>query len=161
MAGKAVLLAIVASLALAAGAYAALIVGTPRNDQLVGTPQADQIYALGGNDSIRARGGNDEIHGQGDGDRIKAGAGDDESHGGGGPDSMWAGRGADRQFGGPGDDVLHALADDDQMDGLDCGSGQDVAWLDQAERGLYRIANCEVLKIVVPTAEQLAEEDED
>ena len=70
-------------------------------------------------------------------------------------------RGADRQFGGPGNDVLHALADDDQMDGLDCGRGQDVAWLNQAERGLYRIANCEVLKIVVPTAEQLADEDED
>ena len=74
---------------------------------------------------------------------------------------MWAGGGADRQFGGPGDDVLHALADDDQVDGLDCGPGQDVAWLSQNERGLYRIDGCELLKIVVPTAEQLAEEDED
>ena len=51
--------------------------------------------------------------------------------------------------GGQGDDVLHALANDDQLDGLDCGPGQDVAWLNQAERGLYRIANCEVVKIVV------------
>ena len=113
-----------------------------------------------GNDSIRARRA-DEIRGQADGDRIKAGADNDVSYGGGGPDSMWAGSGRDRQFGGPGDDVLHALADDDQLDVLDCGRGQDVAWLNQNERGLYRIEDCEVLKIVVPSAEQLAEEDED
>ena len=55
----------------------------------------------------------------------------------------------------------NALADDDQVDGLNCGRGQDVAWLSQNERGLYRIEDCEILKIVVPTAEQLAEEDED
>jgi hypothetical protein len=39
--------------------------------------------------------------------------------------------------------------------------GPDVAWLGQNERGLYRIADCELLKIMVRAAEQLAEEDED
>jgi hypothetical protein len=82
-------------------------------------------------------------------------------YGGFGPDSMWAGSGADRQFGGPGDDVLHALADDDQVDALDCGPGNDVAWLSKKERGLYRVRDCEVVKIVVPSAADLAEEDED
>jgi hypothetical protein len=74
---------------------------------------------------------------------------------------MWAGAGADRLFGGTGDDVLRALADDDQLDVLDCGPGDDVAWLSKDERGLYRIVNCEVVKIVQPSAEQLAEEGED
>ena len=45
MTGKAVLLAVIAGLALAAAAYGALIVGTPRDDQLVGSPAADPIYA--------------------------------------------------------------------------------------------------------------------
>jgi Ca2+-binding RTX toxin-like protein len=128
---------------------------------LVGTPAADQIYAQAGNDVARGRGGADQIYGQQGDDLAKGGSGDDVTHGGRGDDSMWAGAGADRQHGGPGEDVLHALADDDQPDALDCGDGDDVAWLSANERGLYRVSNCEVVKIIVPTAAELAEEDDD
>ena len=61
----------------------------------------------------------------------------------------------------PGDDVIHALAEDDQLDVIDCGAGNDVAWLSQLERGLYRVRDCEVVKIIVPTPAELADEDED
>ena len=38
----------------------------------------------------------------------------------------------------PGDDVLHALADDNQLDIVDCGAGHDVAWLNVAREGQVR-----------------------
>jgi len=50
-------------------------------------------------------------------------------YGGAGNDVLWPGAGADVQFGGPGDDVLHALANDNQRDVLDCGPGYDVAYV--------------------------------
>ena len=62
-------------------------------------------------------------------------AGDDSISGGDGNDVMWVGRGADAEYGGPGDDVLHALADDNQLDIVDCGPGYDVAWLSPAGKG--------------------------
>ena len=41
-----------------------------------------------------------------------------------------------------------------------CGSN-DVAWLNKEERGLYRVRDCEVVKIIVPSPADLAEEDGD
>ncbi len=41
----------------------------------------------------------------------------------------WAGAGADVQNTGAGDDILHALANDNQPDILDCGPGFDVAYV--------------------------------
>jgi Ca2+-binding RTX toxin-like protein len=54
---------------------------------------------------------------------IKGGEGNDVEYGGEGNDSMWVGRGADVEYGGPGDDVLHAPADDNRLDIVDCGAG--------------------------------------
>jgi Ca2+-binding RTX toxin-like protein len=48
-------------------------------------------------------------------------------YGGEGNDVLWAGAGGDVQFGGQGSDVLHALANDDQRDVMDCAPGLDVA----------------------------------
>jgi hypothetical protein len=42
--------------------------------------------------------------------------------------------GRDYAHGGPGDDTLHALADDNRLDTLDCGPGNDTAYLNAAER---------------------------
>ena len=42
---------------------------------------------------------------------------------------IWPGAGADVQYGGQGNDVLHALANDNQPDILDCGPGYDVAYV--------------------------------
>jgi hypothetical protein len=47
---------------------------------------------------------------------------------------------------------LHALANDNQVDVLDCGSGDDVAWLNRNDPR-DRTINCETVKIVVPTTE--------
>jgi hypothetical protein len=71
---------------------------------------------------------------------------------------MWVGRGADAEYGGPGNDVLHAIANDNRLDIVDCGSGHDVAWLSVAERGKYVIRGCEVRNWIVPTPEQAGEE---
>ncbi len=42
---------------------------------------------------------------------------------------MWPGAGVDVQYGGQGNDVLHALANDNQRDIIDCGPGYDVAYV--------------------------------
>ena len=117
--------------------------------------------AKAGNDSIRARGGPDEIHGQADGDRVKAGAGDDVSYGGGGPDNMWPAVAPTGSSAGRETTFSMPWQTTTRWTGSTAASGQDVAWLSQNERGLYRIDDCEILKIVVPSAEQLAEENED
>jgi Ca2+-binding RTX toxin-like protein len=159
-----VLTAAVCSLAVAGsalGATKAVFVGTPGPDTIYGTRSADAIYGKAGNDSLRGRAGNDVIHGERGDDVIKGGEDNDVEYGGEGSDSMWVGRGADAEYGGPGDDVLHALADDNRLDIVDCGAGHDVAWLNVEEKGKYVIRGCEVRNWVVPTAEQVAEETGD
>ena len=161
MAGKAALLVVVAGLSFRGdGIRSPHRRHAPRRPARWGRRGRPDLRQAG-NDSIRARGGRDEIHGQADGDRVKAGAGDDVSYGGGGPDNMWAGGGADRQFGGPGDDASPCPGRRRPGGRARLRPGQDVAWLSQNERGLYRIDDCEILKIVVPSAEQFAEENED
>jgi hypothetical protein len=83
---------------------------------------------------------------------IRGTAGDDVLRGGGGPDliyglggndSIWGGRGADRELGGTGDDVLHALAYDHRVDVLDCGPGDDTAYLNGVDAVRDRTIGCE------------------
>jgi hypothetical protein len=107
---KLVLPAVVAGLLLAAAASAAsldLIRGTDGPDNLNGTSGPDIIYARG------ARGG----------------PGNDVVYGGAGNDVLWVGAGADVQYGGTGNDILHALANDNQPDIINCGPGYDVAYV--------------------------------
>ncbi|MGZ4382395.1 MAG: hypothetical protein ACXVZ2_05840 [Gaiellaceae bacterium] len=79
-------------------------------------------------------------------------AGDDVLVGGAGNDSIWTGAGRDYASGGPGDDVLHALANDNRLDTLDCGPGNDTAYLNAAERA--RTIGCE--KVIVLSAADAA-----
>lgn len=182
MRGRLILLvAGVAGLAFAATALARsylVIVGTPEPDSLVGTAMADVVYAKAGDDSVRAGDGSDVVYGQAGADVLHGADGHDVLYGGGGKDavhggedgdieygrdgndSLWGGRGADQLFGRPGRDVLHALANDNQVDVVVCGGGDDLAWLNVRERGLYRVRGCERINRVIPTAEQEAEEDE-
>jgi len=143
------------------GAGKAVFIGTRGPDTIYGTSSADTIYGKDGNDSLHGRNGNDVIYGNAGDDLIKGGEGGDVEYGGRGDDTMWVGRGRDVEFGGPGNDVLHALADDDQLDIVDCGPGNDVAWLNVQERGKYVVRGCETVYWVVPTAEQTAEETGD
>jgi hypothetical protein len=145
----------------AVGATKAVFVGTPGPDTIYGTAGADAMYGKAGADSLHGRAGNDVIYGGRGNDVIKGGDGNDVEYGGEGNDVMWVGRGADAEYGGPGNDVLHAFADDDRLDIVDCGAGRDVAWLNVVEKAKYVIRGCEVRNWVVPTPEQTAEETGD
>src|SRR4029078_12357092 len=94
---------------------------------LNGTAGADLIYGYQGSDIIRAHEGNDLVWGGQGKTVIGGGPGNDVIYGGPDNDVIWPGAGADVQYGGQGNDVLHALANDNQPDILDCGRDSDVA----------------------------------
>jgi Ca2+-binding RTX toxin-like protein len=152
------------SLAAAGAAFGGtknVLVGTPGPDTINGTPGGDVIYGKAGNDSLYGRDGNDVVYGGVGNDLIKGGDGNDVEYGGDGNDTMYGGRGADALYGGPGNDTLYALADDNQVDIVDCGAGHDVAWLNAGEKGKYVIRGCEVRNWIAPTEAQAAEESGD
>jgi hypothetical protein len=70
---------------------------------------------------------------------------------------IWVGSGADREYGGPGDDVLHALANDNQVDYVDCGPGDDVAYENPKEHDVF--VNCEKVILKAPTPQDDADEN--
>jgi Ca2+-binding RTX toxin-like protein len=77
-----------------------------------------------------------------------------------GNDVTWAGAGADVQYGGPGNDILHALANDNQPDILDCGTGYDVAYV--IEHDPVRLHGCEqVIRLSAEQAAALAAANDD
>jgi Ca2+-binding RTX toxin-like protein len=122
---------VIAGIALATGAVvlAQNISGSPNDDTLVGTDSADVITGGGGNDSIDGLGGDDQLYGEGGNDTITGGPGRDEINMTGGveqPD--------------PGDDVIHAR--DGELDEISCGAGNDTAYVDRAEDGIY---DCETV----------------
>jgi Ca2+-binding RTX toxin-like protein len=67
-----------------------------------------------------------------------------------GNDVTWAGQGADLTLGGAGDDQLHALADDNNRDRIDCGPGDDTVFLNSRERRRDSYVNCERVVVVTP-----------
>ena len=75
--------------------------------------------------------------------------------GNGGNDMLFGGWGADRVFGGEGNDDLHALAPDGQPDLLNCGPGNDKAFVLRSERPRTQLVGCEKVEVVeAPTADQ-------
>ena len=132
MKGKSIVLAVIAALVLSAGASAAaldVVRGTDGPDNLNGTGGSDIIYARGGNDVVRAHEGNDIVYSGKGNDVVRGGPGNDVLYGGDGNDVMWPGAGVDVQYGGDGNDILHALANDNEPDVLNCGPGYDVAYV--------------------------------
>jgi Ca2+-binding RTX toxin-like protein len=165
-------LAVLAATALgASAALAAQVDGTRGDDTLTGTPDADLIRAFAGSDSLSGLEGNDVLRsGRGDDtadggpgrDLVYGGRGRDAVSGGAGDDRLYGGWGSDVVSGGEGDDRLHALARDRRRDVLDCGPGNDVAFVRWAERELTETPGCETVKLVrVLTAEQAAGENGD
>jgi Ca2+-binding RTX toxin-like protein len=96
------------------------LVGDAHPNLIVGTSQHDLIYGLGAADAIFARAGDDYALGGAGADRVYGGPGDDRLRGG---------TGSDRVYGGSGSDVLFAR--DGEVDLVDCGSGSDIAYVDQ------------------------------
>jgi hypothetical protein len=62
---------------------------------------------------------------------------------------LYGGWGSDRLYGGAGSDELHALAADGKLDVLNCGPGQDEAFVLRSERPNTRLVGCEKLYLVV------------
>jgi Ca2+-binding RTX toxin-like protein len=161
--GKVILLVSVVALVFAATASSAaqdVIRGTDGPDNLNGTPGPDLIYGRGGNDIIRGHDGNDVVYGGRGNDVIRGGPGNDAIYAGPGNDVTWAGAGADVQFGGEGNDILHALANDNQRDILNCGRGYDVAYV--VVHDPVRLHGCEqVIRLTPEDAAAMATANDD
>lgn len=163
MKAKLVVPVVVAALAVVAGASAAsldLIRGTNGPDNINGTSGPDIIYARAGNDSIRAHDGNDVVYSGRGNDVARGGPGNDVIYGGDGNDVLWVGAGADVQYGGEGNDILHALANDNQPDVVNCGPGYDVAYV--VVHDPVRLHGCEQVIRLTPeeAAAQAAANDD-
>jgi Ca2+-binding RTX toxin-like protein len=158
--------AAVTALALAGvafGATKAVIVGTPGNDTLWGTPNADVMYGKAGNDTLHGRAGNDVVYGNAGDDVLHGGDGRDVLYGGDGNDSIWGGLDADIEYGGPGDDTLHSLANDDAVDILDCGPGNDTAFVNARKYNahLIKVHGCEKVVLVSPDSPDVSQDTGD
>lgn len=155
MKAKLIIPAVVALLVFATAAAAFsldLIHGTPGSDTLNGTNGPDLVYARAGNDIVRAHEGNDVVYAGRGNDVVRGGPGNDVLYGGDGNDVLWVGAGADVQYGGNGNDILHALANDNQPDILNCGPGYDVAYV--IVHDPVRLHGCE--QVIRLTAEEAA-----
>ena len=126
--------------------------GTAGGDRILGKRGADVLRGRAGADLLRAGPGRDRLLGGAGADRVIGGRGRDRALGGtgadrllggGGPDVLVGGRGPDQfnmrngiQLGSPGDDVIRAH--DGREDQIDCGAGDDIAYVDRAgEEGVY------------------------
>jgi Ca2+-binding RTX toxin-like protein len=98
-------------------------VGTNGKDVLRGNQRANQIYGIGGADFIRGKAGIDELYG---------GRGNDTVRGGPQSDRISGGFGSDDLFGGGGNDTISAA--DGYKDVVNCGFGNDRAYVDKRDR---------------------------
>jgi Ca2+-binding RTX toxin-like protein len=143
------------------GAPKFAIVGTNRADRITGTNIADRIIGLGGNDRLDGGRGNDCIEGRSGGDNMSGGLDNDKIYGSTGNDHLNGGPGADYMSAGAGNDTINAAFGKDRAIGgsgrdfiniatagpaasADCGSGNDVARINNNERrrnkGCERVA---------------------
>lgn len=106
--------ATVLGLAVAPIAHAAVINGTPDDDDITGTATADTVWAKGGNDVVHGAGGNDVLHGGPGADTMAGDAGWDILRGDSGVDTLNGNAGADRIYTFRAD-VAHGGADVDQI----------------------------------------------
>ena len=90
----------------------------------------------------------DQVMGGDGNDRAAGNRGADGVFGNEGNDSLFGGWGPDRLFGAGGNDELHALAADGDPDLLNCGPGNDKAFVLRSERSRTQLVGCEVVFIV-------------
>ena len=144
------------------GAPKFAIVGTNGRDNITGTNIADRIIGLGGNDRLDGGRGNDCIEGRTGGDNISGALGNDKLYGSSGKDHLNGGPGTDYMNAGGGDDTINAAFGRDRAIGgggrdfiniatagpaasADCGSGNDVARINNNEKG--RVRGCERIAV--------------
>lgn len=163
-------------------------------DRIRALAGADVLAGGWGRDLVHGGLGDDVSSGGQGRDLMAGGPGDDRQDGGTGNDVIFANRGVDESWGGAGDDVLWAMARKDvtpgpngeldtvadtlhggpgddrfrtrdgEADRIDCGDGQDVAFLDPVDviaDATPDDANgsCEVVHRAAPAAREDAHED--
>lgn len=134
---RALPIALLLGVSLAAPATAATIDGTDGADVLVGTTGSDTIRGYAGDDSLRGRAGADVLHGGPGADELRPGKDSqvDVLRGGRGPDRIWArigasGKGADAVHAGRGDDRVVVVNTHGWLSPVvDCGPGDDTVVL--------------------------------
>jgi Ca2+-binding RTX toxin-like protein len=132
-------------------------VGTSSDDTMNGSDQHDNMQGRDGNDEMNGNAGDDSMYGQSGSDTMRGGIGDDRIQGGEANDILYGSEGndiligfnmttvyndgADIIKGGPGDDKLfqsqglslagvgEPLKSDGFKDTLNCGDGNDEAWI--------------------------------
>ncbi len=134
--------------------------GGAGGDRLDGGDGADRLRGDGGNDRLSGGAGDDLwLRGGAGNDRLSGGSGRDSASGGDGDDVLGGGSGRDILNGGPGDDRLSDSAgpnrysgrsgDDTinaangEIDSVSCGTGDDVATVDRADR----VSGCETIRV--------------
>ena len=125
----------------------------------------DRMYGNGGDDGMAGYEGNDRMYGGAGDDYLEGRDGNDNLNGGKGNDWLNGdhdnapGTGADVINGGEGNDKLyHSRSDNERLkpdgfkDILDCGPGQDEAWINTADGDVA--TNCEIVRkskvLVIP-----------
>ncbi len=140
----------------AAPVGADVVVGTGGDDRLKGSSGKDTLSGRGGDDVLRALAGKDLLKGGAADDELKGSKGRDRMLGGGGRDVLIGGKGRDNfnpgggedgvnmrdgvELASPGPDVIRAR--DGSADQISCGDGNDKAFVDAEEEGVY---DCETV----------------
>ena len=124
--------------------------GTDEPETVLGTEGDDRCAGRGGDDDVEGRGGDDLLEGGTGNDRIFGRFGIDVLRGDDGDDELEGGRGRDRLDGGAGNDQLNGGYHRDRVAGgdgddrviargggtdrIDCGPGNDIAYVDSRDR---------------------------
>lgn len=129
------------------------------NDYIDGGDGNDIIDGGNGNDIVFGKFGQDYLLGNMGDDRIDGGLGDDDADGGSGNDKIDGGQGFDSLYGNMGMDIISGGDENDKIyqdtsnprylthpdgskDVIDCGAGDDEAWINKLKDGDVAI-NCE------------------
>ena len=133
--------------------------GTNNDDRMAGTANEDNMNGLGGKDTMFGFASNDFMDGGPGDDTMSGGSGDDFMLGRDGDDNINGDSGHDTILGFIGADILkgssgndkifHSVSDlatfrDSSKDTIDCGSGNDEAWINTSQDGDTAI-NCETV----------------
>jgi Ca2+-binding RTX toxin-like protein len=139
--------------------------GTSFPDDMLGTSKDDEMDGGLGNDNMFGFSGNDKMTGSLDSDTMSGGSGNDNMDGditqvpGGGNDNINGDSGDDTIQGFPGADILKGSSGNDRIfhfisgldtvsdsskDTIDCGSGNDEAWINTSQDGDTTV-NCETV----------------
>jgi Ca2+-binding RTX toxin-like protein len=139
-------------------------VGTDNPDTILGTANEDFMIGQGGDDKMFGFARNDVMDGGTGDDTMSGGSGDDNMFGGNGDDNMNGDSGNDIVIGFRGADILKGSSGNDEIyhfgkstpisestlpdgskDTIDCGSGNDEAWINISQDHDTADSNCETV----------------